>query len=457
MIKVRGRKKRSFLMAAIFTAVFIFTGLVSNTPIAAAKELPVTTLVETGYRIIPAGGPQKVIVKIALKASPIKEEQDRSAVNLAIVLDRSGSMTGQKIAKARDAAIEAFTRLSPTDIFSVVVYDHNVNTIIPAQRAVETDWLKNQIRRIRPGGSTALFGGVSQGASEVRKNLSGRYVHRVILLSDGLANVGPSSPADLGRLGAALIKEGISVTTIGVGLDYNEDLMTRLSQNSDGNSYFVESSFDLPRIFASELGDVLNVAAKTVKITIDCLGDVRPVGIIGRQGRIRGQRVELYMNQLYGGQEKFVLLEVEVPGGRDKEKISILKANVTYANPFTQKMESSSGMVSATYSSNREIVRKSVNAKVQRDYQLNLNAMAMDQAIQEADQGQASKAAQTLRGAAQRVKRYAVELNDEVLMEKAEELEEESKKLEKAKALAPRGRKALRTKSFQLKRQQKSE
>ena len=141
-------------------------------------------------------------------------------------------------------------------MFSVIVYDHHVKTIVPAQSARNVEWIESRIRGIGPGGNTALFGGVSQGASEVRKNLSNRYVHRIILLSDGLANVGPSSPEDLGRLGAALIKEGISVTTIGVGTDYNEDLMARLSQNSDGNTYFVESGRDLPRIFAAELGDV---------------------------------------------------------------------------------------------------------------------------------------------------------------------------------------------------------
>ena len=76
--------------------------------------------------------------------------------------------------------------------------------------------------------------------------MESEYVHRIILLSDGQANVGPSSPGDLGRLGAALLKEGISVTTIGVGTNYNEDLMARLSQKSDGNTYFAEAERDLP-------------------------------------------------------------------------------------------------------------------------------------------------------------------------------------------------------------------
>ena len=83
---------------------------------------------------------------------------------------------------------------------------------------------------------------------------------------DGLANVGPASPDDLGRLGASLMKEHISVSTIGLGTDYNEDLMTKLSGQSDGNSYFAETSDDLPGIFTKELGDVLSVVASKVSV-----------------------------------------------------------------------------------------------------------------------------------------------------------------------------------------------
>ena len=289
-------------------------------PASGISDPQVICRVEIDRKVLPVNGSQRGIVKVTLDAPPPPESKVRPAVNLAIVLDRSGSMTGDKLSKAKEAAIEALRRLSPEDIFSLVVYDHNVRTIVPAQSAGNVEWIEGRIRNIRSGGNTALFGGVSQGAAEVRKYIGSPYVHRVILLSDGLANVGPSTPDDLGRLGTALIKENISVTTVGVGTDYNEDLMTRLAQNSDGNSYFVESSYDLPRIFASELGDVLSVVAKKVQLRIDCPEGVRPIGIIGRQGRIRGRSVELYMNQLYGSQEKYALVEVEIAGGASGEK-----------------------------------------------------------------------------------------------------------------------------------------
>lgn len=278
-------------------------------------------------------------------------------MNLCIVLDRSGSMSGQKIEKAKDAAIEALRRLGPRDVFSLVVYDHSVDTIIPAQLVANAEWIESRIRDIRPGGNTALYGGVSQGAAEIRKHLEdSSRVHRLLLLSDGLANVGPSSSADLGRLGTSLLKEGISVTTVGVGTDYNEDLMTQLAQNSDGNTYFVESSVDLPRIFAAELGDVLNVVARKVHLEIECADGTRPVRIIGRDGRIRDRSVEIYLNQLYGGQEKYALVEVEVPATPADKERAIAVAHCRYENALTQEPGRSSANASARFSSNERAV-----------------------------------------------------------------------------------------------------
>jgi Ca-activated chloride channel family protein len=285
--------------------------------------------------------------------------------------------------------------------------------------------------------------------------LDSRYVHRIILLSDGLANEGPSTPEDLGRLGAALIKEGISVTTIGVGTDYNEDLMTRLSQNSDGNSYFVESSRDLPRIFTAELGDVLNVVAKQVNVTIDCPNGVEPVRIIGRDGRIKNGTVELSLNQLYGGQEKYALVEVRVPAGKNGKDIDIARARVTYENPFTQKEETSVGSAKATFSVDRKRVEQSANVAVQRELFLNQKAEAEEKAIEYFDAGNAPAAIGALKKSALELKDKGTELQDELLLEEAVKMEEQAQILEE-EGMSKSKRKEMRTNSFQLKNQQMS-
>jgi len=375
---------------SFFTVLIVFI-LMAGGVQAGIEPSKVICRVETDRAILPAGDSQNVVLKITLDAPPSPAHIKRPLVNLALVLDQSGSMSGTKIQQAKaaaiEAAIEALTRLGLQDIFSVVVYDTNVHTIVPAQRAGNIQSIINTIQQIRAGGSTALFGGVSQGASEIRKKLESDYVHRIILLSDGLANVGPRMPEDLGRLGAALIKENISVTTVGVGTDYNEDLMTRLAQKSDGNTYFVESGFDLPRIFAAELGDVLNVVAKKVKVTITLSDNVEAINIIGREGRIRENQIEFYMNQLYGDQEKYALVEVNIPKSTSGSRIKIAQVDVTYENPFSRKPEKSTGISYASFSSDSGKVARSTNIEVIREYQLNLNALAQEKAIELSDQG----------------------------------------------------------------------
>jgi Ca-activated chloride channel family protein len=361
-----------------------------------------------------------------------------------------------KIEQAKAAAIEALTRLGVQDIFSVVVYDTNVRTIVPARNVRDMGSIVHTIGQIRAGGSTALFGGVSQGAAEVRKNLEQDYIHRMILLSDGLANVGPRTPGDLGRLGAALIKENISVTTVGVGTDYNEDLMATLARTSDGNTYFVESSIDLPGIFAAELGDVLNVAAKQVRVSITLAENISPLEIIGREGRINGRKIELFMNQLYGGQEKYALVKVRLPGSSAGSRIRIARAEVIYENPFTQKQETSDHTAYAVFSSDPGAVFESANIDVVREYQLNLNAMAQEKAIELSDKGQKEAAVKALKQSAAQLKQVGSKYNDTKLLEQANELEVQADTIQD-QGMTKKSRKILRTESYQKKHQQVSQ
>jgi len=455
MKNLKEEKKKSWRMRIVALVGFFAVLSIVIQVDAGVSESGVKCRVEIDRAILPAGGIQRAVVKITLDAPPPPEKSMRPAVNLAIVLDRSGSMAGQKLERAKDAAIEALRHLGPMDMFSVVVYDHNVSTVVSAQHATNIEWIEGRIRQIRSGGNTALFGGVSQGAAEVRKNLDGNYVHRIILLSDGIANVGPSSPEDLGRLGAALIKEDISVTTVGVGTDYNEDLMTSLSQNSDGNTYFVESSRDLPRIFTAELGDVLSVVAKKVNIIIECPNGVKPLNIIGREGRIKGRIVELSLNQLYGSQEKYALIEVEIPGGKSGEKRDIAYVNVSYENPFTQKKETSSGRVYARFSKDKLKVKKSANIAVQKEYYLNLNAISQERAISLSDKGKKNEAVSELKKSADKLREVGQEYNDEELLKRAEEMEVQAGQIDK-EGMTKKYRKVLRTDSYQMKNQQMS-
>jgi len=292
------------------------------------------------------------------------ERQARTPVNLTVVLDRSGSMSGEKLEKAKEAAIMAINRLSPQDIVSVITYESTVNVLLPATRVTDKEAIQERIASITSGGRTALFAGVSKGAAEIRKFVDRNQVNRLILLSDGLANIGPNSPGELGELGRSLVREGISITTIGLGLDYNEDLMTRLAYASDGNHYFAENARDLAGIFDSELGDVLTVVAQEVITEIHCMPSVRPLRVLGQDADISGDRVIIHHNQIYSEAEKSVLLEIEVPAQTAGTELDLVRVNVRYANMETKKTDSLDSKIAVTFTESAAVVKSKADKDV---------------------------------------------------------------------------------------------
>ncbi len=301
------KTKLSFLIAAL--------SLLAAAPLIAVEKSPVEVRVSLAHPKVPADKKYTTYLKVGLVGFQQKEKLTRPPVNVAIVLDRSGSMAGAKMENAKRAAKEALQRLGGDDIVSIVAFDHEVNVIVPATKLTDREEIMRAIDKITARGSTALFAGVSKGAEELRKFKNPKQINRVVLLSDGIANVGPSSPEELGRLGVSFAKEGITVTTLGLGLDYNERLMARLAQMSDGNHVFIKEPQEIVGVFQEEFGDILSVVAQDLRIKIQCPEGVRPVRVLGREADIRGGTVEVSMNQLRAGQDKYALLEVELPAG----------------------------------------------------------------------------------------------------------------------------------------------
>lgn len=443
--------------AALLGAIPFALSARSLAVVDGASPDPVRLRIDVDRTVLPAETPERAVVKIGLDCIRLPRRDLRPPVNLALVIDRSGSMSGDKIEKAREAALEAVRRLGPDDIVALIAYDSSVQTLVPAQRVGDGRRLERAIRGIEAGGNTALHGGVTRGADEIRRHMEDRrFVNRVVLLSDGLANVGPRTPDELGRLGTSLLKEGISVTTIGLGLGFNEDLMTRLAQRSDGNTYFVEHSGDLPGIFAAELGDVLNVVARRVVIEIDFPAGVRPLAFVGRDGTIRGQRAELSLNQLYGGQEKFALVEVEVAPGRADAELEIARARVSYDDAVKQRPTTLTAQRSVRFSASRAAVVGSADHKVQADYAANVMAVAKDEAVVLVDSNRRDEAAARLRAKTSELKKIADTYQNSSVQQMAAAAAPEADRLEK-EGLGNAERKIYRAESAQTRSQQSSQ
>ncbi|MFH1314297.1 MAG: VWA domain-containing protein [Candidatus Eisenbacteria bacterium] len=403
-----------------------------------------------------AGSDETIVIKVGLCGTDELLMRKRLPLNVSIVLDKSGSMRGDnKMENAKRGAIEIVERLTRDDILSLVVYDNSPRVIIPAQHVRDKDALIKMISRVYAGGSTALYGGVCFGASEVRKSASCEYINRIILLSDGLANVGPQSTSELADLGGAIGREGITVTTIGVGLDYNEDLMTALAARSDGNAYFASSGRELPRIFAEEIGEAMMLVARDIRIRIDCADGVVPLSVLGRSGAIAGQEMTVTVGKLYGMNEKYALFEVRVPRNADGMRLEVARVDVEYADPNTSKTVNSRHDIEVTYHGDSKVVDESQKPEIIKEAALTRTSDRKREAVALADQGDHA-------GAAMLIKKNAIELekvagqcdNDKELLEEAEVCEEISEDISSNEGLTRYRRKAVVNQAYTQSTQQ---
>jgi Ca-activated chloride channel family protein len=253
-------------------------------------------------------------LEVMLRITPPAPEtqMQRPALNLGLVLDHSGSMRGHnKITFAREAAIFAMQQLLPTDRVSVTIFDSEVETIIPNTLADNKERLIELIQRIEPRGSTALHAGWMEGGKQTQHHLLAGGLNRVILLSDGLANVGEQNPDNIATDVSRLARAGVSTTTMGVGDDYNEDLLEAMANSGDGNYYYIESPQQLPDMFQSELQGLMATFGNTVSLGIEPCAGATVVEVLNDLDRLPTGRKKL-PNLMYGMPINIVV-RLEVP------------------------------------------------------------------------------------------------------------------------------------------------
>lgn len=409
--------KNAPVLLAIGLALAAMLGSGSNT--LRAEQLSLDVGVSNPTML--AGEKQINHVRISLTGFDVPQNKKRPPVNTAIVIDQSGSMGGQKIVQAREAAIAAVRRLRDDDIVSIVLYSDSATVLVPATKATDRESIIQNIRSVNAGGSTALFAGVSKGAAEVRKFLDSDSVNRVILLSDGQANVGPKSPRELERLGASLVKEGISVSTLGLGLGYNEDLMSRLASAGSGNHMFVEQADDLVAVFQKEFNDLMSVVASDFKIHAKIGEGIRPVRVLNNKADISGQDIYIPLAQLYARQQRYFVIEVEVDAGKAGSKRPLASVTVQYQNMLSQTTDTLTSSIEVRFTDDKEAVARECDHETAAYCAIQLANEKNVQATALRDAGRIEEAKELLLGNSIQLQRledlYGAQLGEELSME----------------------------------------
>ncbi|NLA91552.1 MAG: VWA domain-containing protein [Synergistaceae bacterium] len=411
------------------------------------------------YSVLAANsGPRKLVVRALV--SPSGRARERAPLAVALVLDKSGSMMSDgKMENAKKGALEALRMLDPRDVAAIVVYDDNVSVPVsarPVGAGPEDPVFYRAISQIRAGGMTALYAGTAAGADQLRPFIGEGYIPRVVMLSDGMANVGPSSVEELAALGRRLsFRDDITVTTIGLGLDYNEDLMTVLAAESGGNAYFARHAGMLPEIFARDLGDAVSVTARRVRVKLRWGKGVRPLGIVGRRGETIGDSMEVSIGNLYGG-EKYALFEIEIPEGAGGDLLRAAELEVEYLDAASGAPVKKTASLDVAFTEDREAAESSRRADISSQIELTRNAEVREAAIQLADSGKVKEAAALMLERARQLQAAAPGAGEAapVLSKEAEYFQEYAEDLESAGSLSNTVRKQVMNDAYMQKTQQ---
>lgn len=253
-------------------------------------------------------------------------EVERRPLDLSVVIDNSGSMSGDRIDAARQAAHHLVDQLHPEDRFSLLTFDSSVDVLLDGVTGADRPGLHRAVDRIMPAGGTNLYAGLSAGVSAVQGD--GR-IPRVILLSDGITNEGITSPDAIATLAADAFRRGASTSTIGLGLGFNEDLMFAVSRAGGGSFDFVNDPSQLASVFSDELQRTSALAGRGAVVDLDLGEHVEGIEVLGWASTKTASGWTISLGDLPSGATRRVVARVRVTAPRG-ERLEVGTAKVRW-------------------------------------------------------------------------------------------------------------------------------
>jgi Ca-activated chloride channel homolog len=326
------------------------------------------------------------------------------AANFALVLDRSGSMDGEKMANMKEAVGYVVDHLSDRDLVSITIFDDQVETLVSNQFAQNRDEIKTNVESIIARGGTQISDGLRAGLKEAMKGYAKERVNRILLLTDG--RTWDDEDESL-KLADEAEKRGIAITSIGIGDDWNEKLLLQIAERSRGNSHWIQNPISILDAFRQEVDGMQTVAATNLKVTIHMSPGVRPIKTYTTvpmiadvtQKAVRNNIVATDLGTLDGARGQTMLLEARVPVGK-AGRFRLGEVEVSYDIPTEGiRAQKSKTDLFVTFTADAATAAK-VNAEVMNLVEKVSAFKLQTRALTEAEAGNISAATQKLQAAA---------------------------------------------------------
>jgi Ca-activated chloride channel family protein len=340
-------------------------------------------------------------------------------VDLALVIDTSGSMGGAKIENARAAAKQLISSLADGDIVSVDTFSDRAEALVPPTvlNGESRDRLMTAVARLRPQGSTNMFEGLSLGEAHVAQAPPSHTVRRVVVISDGIANVGPSSPQALGAVAERGLRFRAQVTSLGVGNDYDENTLNALAIRSSGRLFHISDPAEMTAFLRKEVDLLGSTVASDAVVEIVPAPGVRLLGSDGVRADWQGNgALRIPLGALFAGQHREALVRVHVEPSRFEgvERAPLASVRLLFHDPADGDLERIQETVARVgMTGDAQLVAKTESARTKAIVAVQDAAKLQLQAAQAVNQGQFMDADKELASAEGRVRAQAAAVKDE--------------------------------------------
>ncbi|MDO8586306.1 MAG: VWA domain-containing protein [Armatimonadota bacterium] len=293
----------------------------------------------------------------------------RAPLNLALVVDRSGSMEGEPLEYVKRACGYVVDLLEPTDILTIVVFEEQVQVLMPARRVINKQLVKEHINRIEVGNTTNLYDGIVAGCSQVAAVRAEGYVNRVLAFSDGEPTAGIKDFSSIVGMVGEQKSRGVTVTVLGFGPEYNEELLAGIARRSGGNYYYITRPELIPEVFRKELEVLMSTVARNLRLKLNLSRWVQVRQAYGKLPTYGMRTAEVTLTDLERGSAQSALWEVQFDP-RPAGVYRVAGAELTYDDSVSGRTEKIVHDVVFEFTPDRQLVEQNANPAVQREIEV---------------------------------------------------------------------------------------